>query len=408
MPYEIRRVREDEAPAWFECLTTAFLERPDVALIASQIVPHWDMERIWGAFDGLVVGTFRTFATDLTVPGLATVPATGISAVSVRPTHRRRGILRAMMAAEHAAARDRGEAIGMLYAAEAPIYGRFGYGPAVTACEWTLDVRSTEFLVPPATGIEFVPLNEVTAGLMRDVHDRYRRSRVGEIRRRPVSFAMNLELIEVAWGEKWKGWVAVHRDAAGEPDGFVRYSADPKWEDGQPRAVIKIQDLIATSRAAYRALWRFLADTDLVATVKAERGALSDDLPWLLTNRRAADPSGVGDALWVHLLDIPTALAARSYERSGELVLEVVDIERDPRPIRVHLEAGPDGAACSPTKRSPDLTIHASALGAAYLGGSPLDLAAISLGVDEHRAGSLAEATALLRTVIEPRCTTFF
>lgn len=408
MTHDIRLVREDEMAAWFECLTTAFLERPDVALVASQVAPHWEMDRVRGAFDGTVVGTMRTFATELTVPGLATVQATGLSAVTVRPTHRRRGILRAMMAAEHAAARERGEVLGMLYAAEAPIYGRFGYGPAVTACEWTLDVRSTAFLGPAATGVELLPHDETTAGLMRDVHERYRRGRVGEIRRRPISFAMNLELVEVAWGDTWKGWVAIHRDPAGVPDGYVRYSADPKWEDGQPRSVVKVQDLVATSSTAYRSLWRFLADLDLVATVKAERGALSDALPWLLTNRRAADPSGVGDGLWVHLLDIPTALAARTYERPGDLVLEVVDEERDPKPVRVRLEAGPDGATCAPTTRSPDLTIHASALGAAYLGGSPLDLAAISGGFEEHRPGALAEVTALFRTVEEPRCSTFF
>ncbi|MEO8469570.1 MAG: GNAT family N-acetyltransferase [Chloroflexota bacterium] len=408
MTHDIRLVREDEMAAWFECLTTTFLERPDVPLIASQIAPHWELDRVWGAFDGTVVGTFRTFATEVTVPGLATVPATALSAVTVRATHRRRGILRAMIAAEHAAARERGEALAILYAAEAGIYGRFGYGTAVTACEWALDVRSTAFFGPPDADIEFLPADESTAGLMREVHERYRLGRVGEIRRRPVSFAWSLELIKVAWGEAWKGWVAVHRDTEGTPDGFVRYSADPKWEDGQPRAVIKIQDLVATSPAAYRALWRFLAETDLVATVKAERGALSDDLPWLLTNRRAADATGVGDGLWVHLLDVPTALAARTYERPGDLVIEVVDAERDPKPVRVHLEAGPDGAACSPTKRSADLTIHAGALGAAYLGGSPFDLAAIGAGFDEHRPGALNEATALFRTIEEPRCTTFF
>ena len=408
MSYEVRRVREDDLPSWFECLTTAFLDRPDTALIASQIVPHWDLERVWGAFDGPTVGTFRTWASELTVPGGARLPASAVTAVTVRPTHRRRGILRAMVAAEHAASRERGETIAMLYAAEAPIYGRFGYGPAVTTCAWTLDAANTGFVGAPVTGIDFAPIDEGTRDLMRDLHERYRVGRPGEVRRRPFSFALDLGLMDFAWETKWKGWVAVHRDAAGEPDGYVRYGAESKWEEGQPRSSIKIQDLVALSDEAYDAFWRFLAETDLVATVSMERGALDDRLPWLLTNSRASAATGVGDSLWVNLLDVPGALAARTYERRGDLVLEVADPERGGRPARVRLDAGPDGVTCLATKRSPDLTLHAGALGAAYLGGTPLRHAVIARGFDEHRAGALAEADALLRTVEPPRCTTFF
>lgn len=408
MPYEVRRIGEDDLPSWFECITTAFLDRPPIADMIRQIVPHWDLSRVWGAFDGPAVGTFRTWASELTVPGGARVPASAVTAVTVRPTHRRRGILRAMVAAEHAASRDRGEMISMLYAAETAIYGRFGYGPAVVTCEWKLDVARTAFVGAPAAGIDFLPIDETTRDLMIDLHERYRIGRVGEIRRRAFSFGLDLGLMDFAWEPKWKGWVAVHRTAAGEPDGYLRYGAESKWEQGQPRSVAKIQDLIALSDEAYDTFWRFLADTDLVATVSMERGSLDDRLPWLLTNSRAADASGLGDGMWVHLLDVRGALAARSYERPGDIVLEIVDAERGGTTERVHLTAGPDGASCVATKRDPDLTIHANALGAAYLGGTALRLAAISRGFDEHRPGALDEATALFRTVEPPRCTTFF
>lgn len=408
MSYEVRRVREDDLPSWFECITTAFLDRPDIALMASQIAPYWDLDRVWGAFDGPAVGTFRTWASELTVPGGARLPASAATAVSVRPTHRRRGILRAMVAAEHDASRERGEKVSMLNAAEAPIYGRFGYGPAVTTCAWTLDVTGTAFVGAPASGIDFLPIDEGTRDLIGDLHERYRVGRAGEVRRRPFTFGLDLGLIDFAWEPKWKGWVLVHRSAAGEPDGYVRYEAESKWEQGQPRSVVKIQDLVALSEEAYDAFWRFLADTDLVATVAMERGALNDRLPWLLTNSRAAAASGVGDSLWVYLLDVPGALAARTYERRADIVLEVLDPERGGRPARVHLDAGPDGVACVATKRSPDITIHAGALGAAYLGGTPLRNAVIARGFDEHRVGALAEADAVLRTVEPPRCTTFF
>ncbi len=312
MPLDIRRARQDDLTSWFECVTTAFLDRPDAALMATQVQPLWDFERVWAAVDGPVVGTLRTWATELTVPGGAHLPASGVSAVSVRSTHRRRGLLRSMIAAEHAATRERGEPISMLYTAETGIYGRFGYGPAVRKCTWTLDVLRTKFLTPAATGMDLLPVNEQTRDLIQLLHERYRRAQVGELRRRDDHFGRALGLIEFAWNPPWKGWVAIHRDDNGEPDGYVRYSADSKWDHGQPQAVINVDDLVALSDAAHDAIWRFLADTDLVTKVVDGSGSPDDRLPWLLTNSRAAEMSGVGDGLWVNLLDVPRALGART------------------------------------------------------------------------------------------------
>jgi predicted acetyltransferase len=171
--------------------------------------------------------------------------------------------------------------------------------------------------------------------------------------------------------------------------------------------LLKVNELHALTDEADRALWRFLAETDLVSTVVAGGRSPSDRLPWLLTNARAAVPSEIGEGLWVRLFDVRRALEARRYEREGELVLEVVDAEVQ-APIRVVLEASSAGAACRPTDRSPDLTLPVAALGAAYLGGTRLRDAVIATGVDQHREGALAAADALFRTADEPWCSTFF
>ena len=147
---------------------------------------------------------------------------------------------------------------------------------------------------------------------------------------------------------------------------------------------------------------------DWVATVKAERRSLSEPLPWILANARAASVSDIGDDLWVRIFDVPRALEARTYEREGHLVLEVIDAEVPGGRTRVRLDAGPDGATCRSTRRAPDLTLDVSAVGAAYLGGTRLRDAVMTTGVDEHRAGALLEAERLFRTLDEPWCTTFF
>lgn len=409
MTPEIRRIREEELPEYVESLSAGFLTRPDVGRVAEELKPLWDLDRTWAAFESdHVVGTFRSWATELTLPGGGQLPAAAVSAVTVLPTHRRRGILRGMVAAEHAASRERGEAFGLLYSSEYPIYGRFGYGHGCTSATWTLDARSTAFLGEPVAGVDLVKPGEESRDAIRDVFEAWRLQQPGEIRRRDYHWDFDLGLRDSAWDPRWKGFLAVHRDAAGTIDGYARFRSEDKWEQHQPRNVLTVDDLCALTDEAYLALWRFLAEIDWVATIKAERRHLSERLPWILTNARAAIPSEIGDSLWVRLLDVPRALEARSYEREDSVVLEVVDGEAPGGRVRVQLDAGPGGATAKATRRSPDLTLDVAALGAAYLGGTPLRDAAIARGFDEHLAGALARTDVLLRTFDEPRCSTFF
>ena len=408
MAIEIRNARPEEYPAFVEALGAAFLERPDAARVAEAVKPWWEKERTWAAFDGeRVCGTYRSWATELTVPGGARLPAAAVAAVTVLPTHRRRGILRGLTAAEHAAIRVRGEAVGLLYASEYGIYGRFGYGPATRVATWTLDALATSFHGDPVSRVELVVPDQAVRDTIAGVFEAWRARQPGELRRRPFRWDDELGLIESPWGETWKGLLALHRDRAGDVDGYARYQPEGKWEQRQPRGRIKLNELHALTDEAYRALWRFLAETDLVATVTAEGRSPSERLPWLLTNHRAAAVSEVGEGLWVRLFDVARALEARTYEREGRLVLEVLDDELA-GPVRLALDASPAGSACRPTDREPDLTLPVGALGAAYLGGTRLRDVVIGTGVDEHREGALAEADALFRTAEEPWCSTFF
>ena len=149
MPIEIRLVREEETPAFLDVTSATSLDQFDTAVVAAGVQPLWDYTRLWGAHDGdRFVGTLRSWASELTVPGCGRLPASAVTSVGVRPTHRRQGILSRMMAVDHATARDRGEAVAILYASEYPIYGRFGYGPATTIATWTLVTPETGFIYP--------------------------------------------------------------------------------------------------------------------------------------------------------------------------------------------------------------------------------------------------------------------
>ncbi|HET7473068.1 MAG TPA: GNAT family N-acetyltransferase [Candidatus Limnocylindrales bacterium] len=413
MAIDVRTIREDELVSWLDAQTTGFLVRPEIDKIAEEVREHWDLSRIWGALDGdRVVGTLRTYGTELTVPGNRGVKASAVTQVAVRPTHRRRGLLRRMVTAEHAAARDRGEVASMLYASEGSIYGRFGYGIACQTAAWMIDVRSTrihEAAGGRAGSIEVVDTDESAVDVARRIYEGTRRQQPGEIWRRPITWKSDFGLAGRAWGESWKGFLAIHRGDDGTADGYARYHADPKWEHRQPQSTLIVDDLHAATPDAEVALLRFLVDVDLVTTLRIEGRTPTDRLPWLLTNPRAARLDDVGDGLWVMLHDVAGALVARTYERAGSVVLEISGTEPDAEGrTRIALDAGPDGASADETDRPADLTIHASALGAVYLGGTRLRNAVLATGADEHRAGALDEADALFGTRDAPWCSTFF
>jgi predicted acetyltransferase len=410
----VRRIRDEELPAYADAIATGFVSRPDLGLLTQTFREIWGLDRLFAAFDGdRLCGTFRTWATELTLPGLARLPAAAVAAVTVLPTHRRRGILRQMVAAGHAAARDAGEPIAMLYASEYPIYGRFGYGPATQDGTWTLDVRATGFAgARPAAGtIELIPPTTDAIPVLEAVFDARRRSQPGELARQKARWEFNLGLRPSVWDPDWKGFLVVHRSGdrgEAEVDGYARYRVEMSWEQRQPRCRLTLDDLQAGSEAATADLWRYLAEVDLVTTVKADGRSPADVLPWLLTNPRAAQLANVGDGLWVRLLDVPRALEARGYERSDCLRLEVVDAEAPGGRLRIELDAGPGGASCRPTTERADLTIGVGALGAAYLGGTSLRQAVAAGGADEHSTGALSRADALFRTLEPPFCSTHF
>jgi predicted acetyltransferase len=112
--------------------------------------------------------------------------------------------------------------------------------------------------------------------------------------------------------------------------------------------------------------------------------------------------------MWVRIFDLERALAARTYEHEGAVVLEVLDDRATGGSHRVRLDGGPDGSTCRVTDQAPDLTLPVDALGSVYLGAHDLRDVVIRTGVDEHREGALAQAAAMFRTLREPWTSTFF
>ena len=413
MPQTVRPITADELVAWFEAFGTAFYIWPTDPQAAAEFRrPTIDYERTIGAFeDDAIVGTFRTFPTRLTLPGGGRVTVNAVSGVSVRPTHRRRGTLSRLIADDLARATARGDVASILIASEWPIYGRYGYGPATWKANWTLRTRAMRFRVEPVGTIEVV--SPATArDLLPGIYAEYASAQPGEIDRPDHRWDFELGLTEWPGRPRWRGQVAIHRDDAGHADGFARFHGEENWGDGgMPDHAMLVDELHGVTTAAEVDLWRFLAQMDLTAVIKAENRRVEEPLPWVLADARAARPNGPSEFLWVRPLDVPGLLAARRYDRDGTIVLEVTDVvggREGPAAGRYRLDVRDGTASCERTDAAPDLTLEARHLGAASLGGTRLVDATRAGGATEHRAGALRETDLLFRTAEPPWCATWF
>ncbi|MDX2544866.1 GNAT family N-acetyltransferase [Streptomyces sp. WI04-05B] len=417
---DIRAVTEDGLREWTRALQVGFLRSPEVTdagLEANR--GAFRPGRSLGAFDGeRCVATFRSFPQELSVGGGATVPADAVSNVTVSPTHRRRGILTRMMARDLAAAKERGDVVATLIAAEYPIYGRYGFGPATSTSEWTIDVPRAGLdprWAGPADGgrIDLVDAADVRK-LGPELHARLARQQPGAVSRDERWWQLNTGVVR--YGETWdEPFYAVHRSADGQVDGLVSYESDDKWDGKQPHDTADVNWLIATTPGAERALWQYLCSIDWITKVKTGWRAPDDLLPFFLPDPRAARLTTHADWLWVRLLDVVRALEARPYDgheggAGGRgLVLEVVD-EAGFAGGRYRLEVSPQGVgSCTPgVRESAELTLDVRELAALWLGDeSAVRLAALGR-VREERAGAARVADALLRTSRRPWCPDIF
>jgi predicted acetyltransferase len=376
--YPIRPVSAEEYPAFTAVLGEAFLEPwpPEAAAVESGVL---EFDRTIAAVDGAeIVGTATSYSFTLTVPGAST-RAAGISEVSVRPSYRRRGILTAMMRHQLGDARSHGEAIAILFASESGIYARYGFGLA----SWHLRLQITRGDGALRAG---AALGQAASPSLRAVQPAQAREELARV----YATALPGRPGMVARDDRWwdcvladppalrDGMSPLHcllaEDATG-PVGYALYRTKPSWQDGIAAGTLRLRELVATDPPVIAALWSDLLGRDLVGEVVAPSRPIDDPLLAMLADPRRAHPA-VSDALWVRLIDLPSALCQRRYATGIDVVLDVIDPDLPDNAGRWRLHSGGpvDGgeAVCERTSRPADVLLTVQAAAAAYLGGASL------------------------------------
>jgi predicted acetyltransferase len=402
---EPRPVRDDELVDFLLAVQTGFGrtthdeadEYPGHLLTADRSLAVRDGDRI--------VSTAGSYAFEVTVPGGAQLPMAGVCMVTVHPSHRRRGILRRLMAAQLGDVAGRGEPLAGLTASEASIYERFGYGTGTFTTRWELESDHARLLHPSATGgrVRIVDADDATKAASA-IYARIARERVGELSRPegwwPTLFAPGRN------GARF--FTAVHEADDGTPDAFARYVIDASWPDGVAASTLRILEVQSVDADAEAAMWTYLFGVDLVGTVTAGERPVDEPLRWRLPDPRRLRVRQLRDHLWVRVLDVAAALSARTYGTDDALVLELDDDFRPESSGRWLLEGAPDGATCARTDRDADLRLSAADLGALLLGGVPVSTLAAAGRVRELTSGAVARGDRAFLVHPSPWCTTHF
>jgi predicted acetyltransferase len=397
MTIEIRAASGDDLRAAMTAGTTAFgeelqdddFERHSKAMAAERFLVAHDGRR--------PVGTTASYAFTMTIPG-GELPTAGVTWVAVMPSHRRRGILTQFMRHQLGDVHERGEPLAILWASEAAIYGRFGYGVAAPTLSMNA-IRARFALRDDAGAVGAVRLVDVAEAkeLLPPLHERVRREIPGMVARSAEWWSTYrfADPERLRHGAGPKIFAVYERD--GTPEGFAQYRVKDDWHEGFSRSELRVNEAFGVTPAAMREVWRFLFGIDLIDRV---RGSLDPGSPLFLSVVDARSLGlRIGEGLWLRLVDVEAALRARTYAADDAVVLGVGDAfcpwNTGRYRVGTRVEQTDDGA---------DLELDVADLASVYLGGFDFHALARAGRVSELTRGALERASALFRTTRPPFC----
>lgn len=394
----IRTISPDEVQEYARAFAAMFGGEPDEHdLRRVSLVTEPDRTFVGVTGVGEVVATTGVYSFEMALPGGSSVGCAGVTRVSVRTDHRRRGMLTRLMGAVHDQARERGDLVAALWASEAPIYGRYGYGPAVPTVGVEVRRAHAGLTRPgPVGDVELV--DAATARrLVPAIRDQVRSQRPGLLSRSSAWWETLLD--DDPRGPRAGASPRFH--AIVPRRGYALYRYRLTWDDGVPDGEVVVAELHAVDAEAAAALWGFVTDIDLTERIRAGRRPPDDPLL-----ARLADPArarvGHEWPLYLRVLDVPGVLVARGYEGSDVLTIEVVDERIAANNGRFVLAVEQGVATCERTDGLPDLTLDVRELATVLLGGVRASALHAAGRVVEHSARAAFRFDRLLHTPLAP------
>ena len=390
-PFPIAPITPDEGYALERTVARAFGMTLDDKTAAHHAGLHRREATLAARDDGRVVGTTEYYDFSMSVPHATPVPCAGVTGVAVLPTHRRRGVLASLMRRQLDDLHERGTAWAALYASEAGIYGRFGYGMASRSLDYAIGRPWAAFERPPGPAtVDALDTDEALERLQA-VYETARRARPGMM---SVSDALWRHLVR--WDPEESRHGAGERQVAAIGDrAYALYRLRQHWDDTGPDYTLNVETCVAVDAEANRQMWAFLFGIDLVRRINARQLPVDDPLPWWLVDRRRLRISE-GEPCHIRLVDVGAALSQRGTRAVGSVVLDVGDAFCPWNTRRWRLEGDGSTLRCAPDDATADVALDARTLASLSLGGIPATQLANAGLIDEQTSGAVTRLDALL------------
>jgi GNAT superfamily N-acetyltransferase len=417
---DVERYLATDKTVWFDGTPSTSLEEQLLGMPEHQrfaaVVDGPGPEPDASADSGTYPGIYGVFPLTLSVPGagcgVRQVPCAGLTWVAVHPDHRRKGVLSAMLRHhfEQVHAQD-GVHLSGLHASEPAIYGRHGYGLASLELDVSLG-RGTTLTAPGLEGEAGALTTQLQTVSDPGVAKRLRECHLAVAPLGAVvgdlgyySRLCHQSPEELREKEPWRVLFA-RRDGADA--GFAVFRRSHKWERARPAGELTVWAVVGDP-SAQLALLRRLVDFDLMGSVKISSVGVDDPLLLWAGGPRATADVATYDSLWVRLVDLPEALAARTWSAPCDVVVEVADRHApwNDGTWRIHADAS-GTASAERTDAAADLRLPVEALGSSYLGGGNL-VGLVRAGfLTEASPGAASELTRAVRTDVAPAASMMF
>ena len=398
MSLEIRPIRPDELEEFNRVVKTAFAS-PDEFNV--KMAPEWTL---CAFVDGRIATTYAAWPLTMQLTGTS-IPVAGVTMIGTLPVYRRRGYLRKITETHFKMLYERGEqAIAALFASMVAVYQRYGYAVVSTRNAYTIDPRHLVFPDDRTITGDLQEVGDSEHGLLLEIYYRFIAQRTGYLHRN--------EAMEVAPGAPFTvlffrpvpNVVAkvVYREA-GEPLGYVIYGVD-NLKPGTPMGQrLMIRDLVWLTASAYRAIWNYFANMDLVREITWAPVPPDDPLRHLLLEPRQLNITS-GEGLLARIVNVEQALPLRSYAAEGAFIFEVVDELCPWNQGRWKIETSAAGTDIRRTKEAPQLVMPISTLSMLLFGQISPSEAARMARLDALDDGSLPLWDRAMMTAHRPFC----
>ncbi|GIF12705.1 GNAT family N-acetyltransferase [Actinoplanes teichomyceticus] len=353
-----------------------------------------------------VIGAAAIFPFDMTVAPGETLPVSGIGDVAVSPNHRRRGWLAALMREHLRSAAEHGDALTVLTASEAAIYGRFGYAPVTEAASWSLHTEGLELRSRPVTGAVELLDDPSAATAVPEAFSAYQRGAPGELARSARWWTTRWN-DPVAVGAPADTFVALYRDGQGRPTGYATWSRGGPWTPYHGPGVVEVDEFVAAGPEAAYALLAFLRSLDLCREIVFRKRPVGEPLREHLADIRRLRMAERVDKLWARVADVPRVVRACTAGIDRVVTIAVHDPGTGSTG-RYTLTPDGDRVACRPGAHAPDLTLSSADLTACLLGAVSIVELARRGRIDGGDRGALLAVARALAGQTTPHCSTGF